>query len=204
MQESNERGVTTPPATDRRSCRDVDMLFRDVRVFDGRSAALSGPTAVLVRGNKIAAIGAGASPANPSVTIIDGHGRTLMPGLIDAHTHLMFETLPPEAGLTADLVFFTAAAVKGAGDMLMRGFTSVRDVGGPVYGLKRAIDMRLVPGPRIWPSGAFISQSGGHGTAACRVSTVDRRRGGKRGRSCAPLHFSHASPDCGTSRTGRA
>ena len=47
--------------------------------------------------------------------------------------------------------------------MLMRGFTSVRDLGGPVFGLKRAIDTGLVPGPRIWPSGAFISQTGGHG-----------------------------------------
>jgi imidazolonepropionase-like amidohydrolase len=45
----------------------------------------------------------------------------------------------------------------------MRGFTSVRDLGGPIFGLKRAIDAGLVPGPRIWPSGAFISQSGGHG-----------------------------------------
>jgi imidazolonepropionase-like amidohydrolase len=47
--------------------------------------------------------------------------------------------------------------------MLLRGFTSVRDLGGPVFGLKRGIDQGLVPGPRIWPSGAFISQSGGHG-----------------------------------------
>jgi len=47
--------------------------------------------------------------------------------------------------------------------MLLRGFTSIRDLGGPVFGLKRGIDAGLVPGPRIWPSGAFISQTGGHG-----------------------------------------
>ena len=52
---------------------------------------------------------------------------------------------------------------RSAEDMLLRGFTSIRDLGGPVYGLKRGIDLGLVPGPRIWPSGAFISQSGGHG-----------------------------------------
>jgi len=86
-----------------------------------------------------------------------------MPGLIDAHTHLMFETLPQTALLTADIEFVTVAAVRAASDMLMRGFTSVRDMGGPVFGLKRGIDAGLTTGPRIWPSGAFISQSGGHG-----------------------------------------
>jgi imidazolonepropionase-like amidohydrolase len=104
-----------------------------------------------------------ASPAGVALTRIAGGGRTLMPGLIDAHTHLMFETLPQVAVLTSDVGFVNVAAVKGANDMLMRGFTSVRDLGGPVYGLKRGIDAGLVPGPRIWPSGAFISQSGGHG-----------------------------------------
>ncbi len=75
----------------------------------------------------------------------------------------MFETVPQAAILTADIGYVNVAAVKAANDMLMRGFTSVRDVGGPVFGLKRGIDQGLVPGPRIWPSGAFISQSGGHG-----------------------------------------
>ena len=140
-----------------------DVLFRDVRVFDGRSATLSGPTVVLVRGNRIAAIGAGALPASPAATIIDGAGRTLMPGLIDAHVHLMFATIPQLAVLTSDIGFVHIAAAKAANDMLLRGFTSVRDLGGPVFGLKQGIDAGLVAGPRIWPSGAFISQTGGHG-----------------------------------------
>lgn len=105
---------------------------------------------------------AGEIKAPPNATVIDGAGRTLMPGLIDAHTHLMFETLTQEAVLTADLVFVTTAAVMGSQDML-RGFTSVRDVGRPVLGLNRGIDKGLVVGPRIWPSGAMISQTGGQG-----------------------------------------
>jgi imidazolonepropionase-like amidohydrolase len=141
----------------------AETLFRDVRVFDGRSAALSSPTSVLVRGNTIAAIGTGAVPANPAVTIIDGGGRTLMPGLIDAHVHIMFATIPQLAVLTGDIGFVNVAAAKAANDMLLRGFTSIRDLGGPVFGLKQGIDTGLVAGPRIWPSGAFISQSGGHG-----------------------------------------
>ena len=140
-----------------------EVLFRDVRVFDGRSATLSGPTTVLVRGNTIAAVGAGAVASSPVAMIIDGGGRTLMPGLIDAHVHIMFATIPQLAVLTGDIGFVNVAATKAANDMLLRGFTSIRDLGGPVFGLKQGIDAGLVPGPRIWPSGAFISQSGGHG-----------------------------------------
>jgi imidazolonepropionase-like amidohydrolase len=141
------------------------VLFEDVRIFDGKSEALSTPSNVLVIGNLIKTVSADpiTPPADYNVTRIRGAGRTLMPGLIDAHTHLMFETLPKTALMTADIEFVTIAAVKGAREMLMRGFTSVRDLGGPVFGLKRGIDQGLTTGPRIWPSGAFISQSGGHG-----------------------------------------
>ena len=86
-----------------------------------------------------------------------------MPGLIDAHTHIMFETLPRMVILASDIGFIDIAAGKAALDMLMRGFTSARVVGGPVFGLKRGIDAGYVAGSRIWPSGAFISQTGGHG-----------------------------------------
>jgi imidazolonepropionase-like amidohydrolase len=86
-----------------------------------------------------------------------------MPGLIDAHTHIMFTIVSQQVALVSDAGFLNVAATKAAHDMLMRGFTSVRDLGGPAFGLKRGIDAGLVAGPRIWPSGAFISQSGGHG-----------------------------------------
>jgi len=140
-----------------------EILFKNVRIFDGKSAALTDPTSVLVRGNTIAAIGAEVISVDSAATIIDGNGRTLMPGLIDAHTHIMFATLSQAAILTSDIGFVNVAATKAANDMLLRGFTSIRDLGGPVFGLKRGIDAGLVPGPRIWPSGAFISQTGGHG-----------------------------------------
>lgn len=140
-------------------------MFENVRIFDGSSDGLSPPSNVLVVDNLIKTISQAPIAAPPDVAMarIQGGGRTLMPGLIDAHTHLMFETLPKTSLLTADIEFVTVAAVRGAGDVLMRGFTSVRDLGGPVFGLKRGIDSGLATGPRIWPSGAFISQSGGHG-----------------------------------------
>ena len=140
-------------------------LFQNVRVFDAVRGALTGPRNVLVRGNVIERISVEPIPTDrrAETVLIDGAGRTLMPGLIDAHVHMMFATIPQLTALTSDVGYLNVAAVKGANDMLMRGFTSVRDLGGPVLGLKRGIDAGLVPGPRIWPSGAFISQTGGHG-----------------------------------------
>lgn len=138
------------------------VLFRGVRVFDGKADALTDAVDVLVEGNRIAKISKEPLPAG-GATVIDGKGRTLMPGLIDAHTHLMFATLSQIVVLTSDIGFVHVAATKAAADTLMRGFTTVRDLGGPVLGLKRGIDTGLVPGPRIFPSGAFISQTGGHG-----------------------------------------
>jgi len=155
-----------PPAPIETPATAPKILFEQVRVFDGESDALSEPCDVLVSGNVIAAI----SPAplavgegDATLLRVPGRGKTLTPGLIDAHTHLMFATLPQMALLTSDIGFVHVAAVKAAQDMLLRGFTSVRDLGGPVFGLKRGIDAGLAVGPRIWPSGAFLSQSGGHG-----------------------------------------
>jgi imidazolonepropionase-like amidohydrolase len=141
------------------------VLFENVRIFDGLSDQLSPPSNVLVVGDQIRAIARGAitDPAAAGATRIAGEGRTLMPGLIDAHTHIMFATVPMVSVLTGDIGYVNVLAVKAAQDMLMRGFTSIRDLGGPVFGLKKGIDAGAVPGPRIWPSGAFVSQSGGHG-----------------------------------------
>jgi imidazolonepropionase-like amidohydrolase len=141
------------------------VIIENVRIFDETSDRLSAPSNVLVVGNVIQTISREpiVAPANTAATHIDGGGRTLMPGLIDAHTHLMFATVSQAVVLSSDIGFVNVAAVRAAQDMLMRGFTSVRDLGGPVFGLKRGIDAGLVPGPRIWPAGAMISQSGGHG-----------------------------------------
>jgi imidazolonepropionase-like amidohydrolase len=140
----------------------TEIVFNNVRVFDGKSATLTSPTSVLVRGNKIAAIGAGAV-GSPGATVIEGGGRTLMPGLIDAHWHAMMAAIPLKDGLAAHQGYVNIVAAKAAEDTLMRGFTSVRDLAGPTWGLKRAIDEGITAGPRIWPSGAMISQTSGHG-----------------------------------------
>lgn len=142
----------------------AEVVFSNVRVFDGTADTLSGPTTVIVRGKVIAAIGPDAAPASSEATVIDGTGQTLMPGLIDNHVHMMFNSLSPAEmaapDMNLDKVMRLSAAQSRA--MLMRGFTAVRDVGGPSFMLKKLIDNGTVMGPRIWPSGPMISQTSGH------------------------------------------
>ncbi len=139
--------------------------IQNVRIYDGFEDKLSSPSNILVRGNVIERISVDPFPIDRrgDTIIIDGRGKTVMPGMIDAHTHIMFATLPIQLLLSEDIGYVYAVATKTANEMLLHGFTSIRDLGGPALGLKKAIDQGVVVGPRIWPCGAMISQSGGHG-----------------------------------------
>ena len=145
----------TPPPT----------LFENVRIFDGKSGRLSAPSQVLVQDKKIARIST--TPivldAATGAVRIDGGGRTLMPGLIDAHWHTMFIRGSAVENLNAESGYSNLLAGAEATDTLLRGFTTVRDVGGPSFSLKRAIDEGVIVGPRIFPSGAMITVTSGHG-----------------------------------------
>jgi len=139
------------------------VVFSNVRVFDGMSEALRAGLRVIVEGQTIKAVEQASGPAPAGAQVIDGGGRVLMPGLIDAHYHLMMAALPLQTLLVADIGDITLAAAAEAERLLLRGFTTIRDMAGPAFPLKRAIDAGLVPGPRIFPSGAMISQTSGHG-----------------------------------------
>jgi imidazolonepropionase-like amidohydrolase len=141
------------------------ILFENVRIFDGKSDRLSGSMNVLVRGNTIDRISKDSIPIHRSANtkIIAGGGRTLMPGLIDMHWHTMLVRPTVAALLAGDIGHLNLMAGAEATDTLMRGFTTVRDMGGPAFGLKRAIDEGTIPGPRIYPSGAIITVTSGHG-----------------------------------------
>jgi len=141
----------------------AEILFRNVRVFDGKSDQLTAPTSVLVRGNLIASVGPAVAATAPGASIVEGGGRTLMPGLIDAHWHTILIRPTPEQAIYGDVGFTNLLAGVEARATLMRGFTTVRDLGGPSFGLKQAIDRGVVEGPRIWPSGAMITVTSGHG-----------------------------------------
>ena len=140
-------------------------VFSNVRIFDGKSDRLSAPSYVLVRGKVIEKISTTPIPTDrrADTKLIDCGGRTLMPGLIDAHWHCMLAALPLNELMTADVGYINLLASREARNTLMRGFTTIRDMGGPAFDLKRAIDDGVVIGPRIYPSGAVISVTGGHG-----------------------------------------
>jgi imidazolonepropionase-like amidohydrolase len=142
------------------------LLIENVRIFDGKADRLSAPSHVLVRGNKIESISATplAVPVGVQVTRIAGGGRTLMPGLIDNHVHVMLST-SSQAEMVSDAMTAKALQAKAAAEAqatLLRGFTSVRDLGGPSFALKAAVDAGKTPGPCIYPSGAMVSQTSGH------------------------------------------
>lgn len=139
-------------------------LINNVNIFNGKDKDTYNAN-VLIVDNSIQKISKSPIKTNKNseTTIINGDGKFLMPGLIDAHYHSMFASLPQMVLLTSDIGFINLVAAKNAENLLMNGYTSVRDLGGPVFGLKKAIDQNISKGPRIWPSGAFISQTGGHG-----------------------------------------
>ncbi|MFT3988298.1 amidohydrolase family protein [Aestuariivirga sp.] len=139
------------------------IAFTNIRLFDGKAGKLSDGKTVIVSGNKISAVQSSEAPLAPDVQKIDCGGKTLMPGLIDNHWHTMMASLPMQVLMMAEIGFINLAAAAEAERTLLRGFTTVRDMAGPSFGLKRAIDMGMTPGPRIWPSGAMISQTSGHG-----------------------------------------
>ena len=116
----------------------------------------------LVEGNLIKAVSTDAIDAG-GATVIDGGGRTLMPGLSDTHTHIAFGSLSQGEFLTGLEGYNFIHSTIDAKAMLMRGFTSIRDMGGNTFGLKKAIDQGIVAGPRIYPAGGAISQTAGHG-----------------------------------------
>lgn len=151
------------------------VLFQNVRIFDGKNGALSPPSNVLVRSNRIERISIAAIAADAQV--INGGGRVLMPGLIDAHWHAMLVRPTPAAALAGDVGYTNLLAAAEATSTLMRGFTTVRDMGGPAFGLKRSIDEDLVAGPRIYPSGAVITITSGHGDFR-QLSDLPRTIGG--------------------------
>ncbi|WGQ11861.1 amidohydrolase family protein [Pedobacter gandavensis] len=140
------------------------ILINNVEIFNGKAEKTTIGN-VLIEGNLIKTVSVNPIPTDRSAntTIIDGKGKFLMPGMIDAHVHLTMESIPMQLAMVSDIGYINIVATDAAEKQLMRGFTSGRDMGGAVFSLKKAIDQGLVKGPRIYPSGATISQTGGHG-----------------------------------------
>jgi imidazolonepropionase-like amidohydrolase len=155
-------------ATNRQNQPQVtSILIENVRIFNGTSEQLSEPSNVLIVDNKIKTISKTpiTSVSDSGLTKIKGGDRILIPGLIDNHVHIVMSasTLPDLLNPQISEATLQSRAAEEAKQMLLRGFTTVRDLGGPVFELKKSIDRGKAIGPRIYPSGAMISQTSGHG-----------------------------------------
>lgn len=140
----------------------TQVLFKNVNIFDGTSEKLIKGKDVLVEDNLIKKVGKGLK-AGAGATVIDGGGRTLMPGLIEGHGHLQMN-----GNSLADIENnrnweeLAVRSTVNAKAALMSGFTTWRDAGGMGAGLRKNIDAGLVEGPRIYPAGGFIGPTGSH------------------------------------------
>ena len=139
-----------------------DILIKNVQIFDGENSTLISGKDVVVTDNTISAIVDSGGSEQGYAEVIDGKGGFLTPGLIDTHSHATMGVEEDEY-MEGDQAYVQIHSAMEMGEMLMRGVTTMRDAAGNAFGLKRMIDQGLVPGPRIYPAGAMISQYSGHG-----------------------------------------
>ena len=143
-------------------------LFRNVKLLDPGKDELLGGHEVLVEGGVIREVSD--RPIQPAgATLIDGGGRTLMPGLIDCHVHVFLSELNIRNLEHVPLTLMTARAAELMRGMIDRGFTTVRDTGGADWGIKAAVEGGLLQGPRLFISGRAIGPTGGHSDSRRRT-----------------------------------
>ena len=143
-------------------CALTHCLFTNGRLLDPLVPELLDGIQVLVQDGVVREVSEHAIDA-PGATVIDLHGRTIMPGLIDLHVHVMASQLNLSGLVHQPNVFVTLRAIPILRGMLRRGFTTVRDAGGAGLPLKQAVESGLAQGPRLFVSGRAMSQTGGHG-----------------------------------------
>jgi imidazolonepropionase-like amidohydrolase len=147
------------------------LFFTNARVLDPEAGTSHDGQAVLVKDGRIAAVGAGIEAPSDARTR-DLGGRTLMPGLIDCHVHVVAESLDLWSNMIAPSSLAGLRAARVMEEMLQRGFTTVRDLGGADHGLVRGVEEGLIDGPRIVICGKGLTTTGGH--ADLRKRTDDR------------------------------
>ncbi len=136
----------------------MKKLIKNVNIFDGKSSKLKEEKNIIIEENVVKEIVDGEVSEENFDEVIDGRNLTAMPGMVDAHVHLGY-TFMGESAIDYDIAVSAAVSKK----VLMKGFTTVRDAGGIVQGLKKAFDQDVLPGPRIFPSNSCITQTCGHG-----------------------------------------
>lgn len=173
------KNIAPAPTSDPDMAKEV--LITNVNIFNGTSEKLITGKDVVLKGNKIAKIIPAGGKTDGYHEVIDGKGGYLTPGLIDVHWHMGMGVKEQE--YFGDQAYVAIHSAKEAEQQLMRGVTTVRDAAGNVFGLKKAIDSGVTPGPRLYPSGALISQYSGHGDVRDANPTVMAKEwGGPTGR----------------------
>jgi imidazolonepropionase-like amidohydrolase len=137
------------------------IAFKNAVLFDGRQRELFTGRTILVEDQRVLDVGVDLSSGTAEV--IDCAGRTLMPGLIDAHVHILATDVNLTTLERVSKSYLYAQTRHVLEGMLQRGFTTVRDAGGADRGFADAIEHGLLVGPRLFVAGAAISQTGGHG-----------------------------------------
>ncbi len=166
----------------------TQLLFRNLALLDPEHDELLGGHEVLVEGEKIREVSDSPIQAGQA-TVIDCGGKTLMPGLIDAHVHVFLSEVVIRRLEDMPLTLMTARAAALMRAMLDRGFTSVRDTGGADWGIKAAVDQGFLPGPRLFIAGKAIGPTGGHSDGRRRTDT------GMRCHCCNALAFTMGVAD---------
>ena len=142
----------------------MSLVFEHATVLDCTGRDPQSDRRVVVDNGRITRIGGANGPAAPRDSrVIDCQGRMLMPGLLDAHVHLASLDLDPVAEVALAPAVIALRIARQIEDTLMAGFTTVRDAGGLDWGFKDAVNRGLIRGPRLFISGPFLSQTGGHG-----------------------------------------
>ncbi len=174
----------------------VQFLFKNFEMLEPEAGELQGGFELLVEGDKIRELSAKPIKA-PKASVVDCGKKTLMPGLIDSHVHVVLSEVFIRQLENVPLTLMTARAADLMRGMLDRGFTSVRDTGGADWGLKEATDKWLLAGPRLFIAGRAIGPTGGHSDGRRRTDP------GTRCHCCNALSFSMGIAD-GVSEVRRA
>jgi len=147
---------------------DQTLLFTGGRVLDSEAGALRDGLQVLVRGERIIEMGANLSAPSDARTINLG-GRTLMPGLIDCHVHVVAESLDLWSNMIVPSSLAALRSARVMEEALMRGFTTLRDLGGADIGLVKGVEDGLIDGPRLIICGKGLTTTGGHADLRART-----------------------------------
>lgn len=144
------------------------VLFKNANLLDPLLGELQEGRDILVETGVLKEISDRPIRANAAARVIDVKGKTVMPGLIDLHVHVIAIELNLAQQVRMPNVLVTLRSVPMLRGMLRRGFTTVRDAGGAGFAFKQAVEAGLVQGPRLFVSGRALSQTGGHGDMRTR------------------------------------